>query len=67
MKAMPDAADRIAAALARTAERCAEIEQTLAEIRQLALTLEDEMTGLGAEVGRLNAALAPHRRARERV
>ncbi len=60
-------ADHIKAALRRTAERCAEVEQSLAEIRQLALTLENEMAGLGDEVGRLSSALAPHRRAGERA
>jgi hypothetical protein len=53
--------EAIRAALLRIGERILEVEGVLAEVRQLATTLEAEMCGLGEDVGRLNRATAPLR------
>jgi hypothetical protein len=62
MSAMPETpAAQIGASLARTIERCQEVEHLAGELATLAEVLENELVALAEEAGRLNTALAPHR------
>jgi hypothetical protein len=64
MSAMPETpAAQIGASLARTIERCHEVERLAGELATLAEVLENELAALSAEAGKLNAVLAPHRQA----